>query len=106
MNFNLVNNKQKCLTLFIETIVNVLHRFVIQNMTAKQIWALEKYAPANRVDPEDKDENKNDRLLVLDKPNIVVDHNWWLALQNGGRVGDARVLELQNLEQLFWGKLH
>ena len=59
-----------------------------------------KYAPANRVDPEDKDENKNDRLLVLDKSNIVVDHNWWLALQNGGGVGDASVLELQYLEQL------
>ena len=75
-------------------------------MRAQQIWALDKYAPANRVDPEDKDENKNDRLLVLDKSNIVVDPNWWLALQDGGRVGDARVLQLQNLEQLFWGKLH
>ena len=60
-------------------------------------------APSDGVDPKDEDEDEDDRLLVLDQPTTVA--VLWViggAGAGGGQAGG--VLQLENLEQLLWGK--
>ena len=66
-----------------------------------------KRAPANRVDPEDKDEDEDDCLFVLDQAGIIVQTPIWRLIWTGGGAGDGGesggVLQLENLEQLLCG---
>ena len=61
---------------------------------------MEKKAPANWVDPEDKDEDEDDGLLVLDQASVAP---IWTG--GGGGGGDAGVFQLENLEHLLCGGL-
>ena len=65
-----------------------------------------KKAPANRVDPEDKDEDEDDGLLVLDQAAVAP--IWTAAGDSGGGGGGgqaAGVSQLENLEHLLCGGL-
>ena len=59
---------------------------------------MEKKAPANWVDPEDKDEDEDDGLLVLDQAAGAP--IWTAAGDSGGGVS-----QLENLEHLLCGGL-
>ena len=58
-----------------------------------------KRAPANRVDPEDKDEDEDDGLLVLDQAAVAP-----IRTAGGDSGGQAAgVSQLENLQHLLCG---